>query len=123
MSKDDLLRALCCHAINREHLIDDSEQSIEGRLDRIATVDSDVAVQDLLKHIRIGDETLAFADQLFEPPLCVNFVGMRGAPLDTLGCLNPRESWMNARVISSLYICEQAIHISGRKVVSRGHPG
>ena len=48
MPQHNLFRSLCCLAINSQHLIDDTEQSIKRWLDCIAVVDGDVPVQDLL---------------------------------------------------------------------------
>lgn len=44
-----------CGPIDGKDLIDDMEQSIERRLNRITTVDRNVAVQNLFKHFRAGN--------------------------------------------------------------------
>jgi len=62
---------------NAKHLIDNPEQSVEGRLDGVPTVDGDVPMQDLLQDLGVGDEALAVTDQLFEQSLCVALVGVR----------------------------------------------
>jgi hypothetical protein len=47
------------------------------RLDGVAAIDGDVAMQDLLQHLSIGDEALPLADQPFEQSLCVALVRVR----------------------------------------------
>src|SRR5579859_2184399 len=79
MAEDNLLCPLRSPQINREHLVDNSQDGIESRLDRVATINDYVAMQDLLKDFHIRDETLAFTDQLFQQPLCICFVRMRRA--------------------------------------------
>jgi hypothetical protein len=74
--QNNLFRALCVGLANREYLIDDPEQSVEGRLDCISAIDGDVPVQDLLKYLGIGNQALALADQLFQQLLRVAFVRM-----------------------------------------------
>jgi hypothetical protein len=64
-------------AINRKDLIDDTEQGVERRLDRVTAVDGDVAMQNLLEDLRVRHETLASRDRLFQESLCVGLVGVR----------------------------------------------
>jgi hypothetical protein len=77
MSEDNLFGTLGSGSRNIKHLVDDPEQSVECRLDGVAPVDGDVAMQDLLQHLGIGDEALAVIDQLFEQSLRVALVGVR----------------------------------------------
>ena len=79
MPKDNLFCAFRGGLIYWENLIDYAEQGIECRLNSIAAVDSSVAMQDLLQYLGIGNQSLALADQLFEQPLRVAFVGMVSA--------------------------------------------
>jgi hypothetical protein len=79
MSQDNLLGALGGAPRNVKHLIDDAEQSVEGRLDSVPPVDGDVPMQDLLQDLGVGDQALAVIDQLLEPSLCVALVGVRRA--------------------------------------------
>jgi len=65
----NLLGSLSDGAVNWQGLINDAQQNIERRLDGVAPIDGNVAVQDLLQHLSIGDQPLAFADQLFQPAL------------------------------------------------------
>lgn len=44
------------------------------QLDGTAPIDSDVSLQDLLKHLCIRDQALAVADELFEQALRVGFL-------------------------------------------------
>src|SRR6266481_6313388 len=44
MSHDNFLCALCCGKINGQHLVGNTEQSVERRLDGVPPTDSDVAV-------------------------------------------------------------------------------
>jgi hypothetical protein len=77
--QDNLLRTLDNGAVNREHLIYYTEQSIESWLNCVAAIDCDVSVQDFLQDLGIGDKTLTVGDQFLEQALCVGFVRMRCA--------------------------------------------
>jgi hypothetical protein len=77
MAQDNLFRSLHRDPIDRQHLIDDAKYSIESRLDGVAAFNGNIAVQDLLQDLGIRDETLTFADELFEPSLCVRLMGVR----------------------------------------------
>ncbi len=79
MSQDNLFRALGNRPIDSKHFIDDTEQGVKSRLDGVAAVDRNVAVQDLLKHFSIRNQALAVADQLLEPSLRVALVRVRRA--------------------------------------------
>jgi hypothetical protein len=45
-------------------------------LDRVAAVDGDVSMEDLLRHFSIRDETLILRDEPFQDLLRVSLVGM-----------------------------------------------
>jgi len=77
--KDNLLGTLGNAPINRQHLIDNTEERIKRWLDSIAAVDCNVAMQDLLKHFGVRNQALAVTDQLLEPSLRVALVRMSGA--------------------------------------------
>jgi hypothetical protein len=79
ISQNNLLRTLHHRAINRQHLIYDTEQSVESWLNCVATIDCDIPVQDFLQDLGIGNKTLTIGDQLLEQTLCVSFVRMRCA--------------------------------------------
>jgi hypothetical protein len=77
--QDNLFRALCDRPINRQHLIHYAKQSVERGLDCVATVDSDVTVQDLLENLGVRNQTPALADHFFEQSSRVALVGMGSA--------------------------------------------
>ena len=64
--QNNLLRALHHRAVNCQHLIYHTEQSIESWLNCVAAVDRDVSVEDFLQDLRIGDQALTVGDQLLE---------------------------------------------------------
>ena len=55
MSQDYLLGSLGGGPRNVKHLIDDTEQSVERRLDGVPAVDGDVPMQDLLQDLGVSD--------------------------------------------------------------------
>jgi hypothetical protein len=63
--------------LNREDLIDDSQECIEGRLDRVAAVDGDVPVKDLLERFDVRNETLSFGKAPFQDLLSITLVRVR----------------------------------------------
>ena len=75
VAKDDLLGALDSSSVNWKDFIHYIQKRVEGRLDVVAPIDGDVAVQDLLQYFRVGDQALALADQPFQQPLRVGLVG------------------------------------------------
>ena len=79
MAEDNLLGTLDGGPRDVKHLIDDAQQSVECRLDGISAVNGDVAMQDLLQYLGVGDEALATIDQLLEQALSVALVGVRRA--------------------------------------------
>ena len=58
------------------HRIDDSEQSVERRLNSVLTFDCRVAVQNLLQYLGIGNEAPALSNAAFEQPLGIDLVRM-----------------------------------------------
>src|SRR6267143_45959 len=79
MPHDNFLCALGCGQINGQHLVGNTEQGVERRLDGVPTIDSDVAVQYLLQDLGIRNQALSIANQLFEQSLRVGLVRMRRA--------------------------------------------
>ena len=67
--QNNLLRPLHHRAIYRQHVIDNTEQSVERRLDCASAIDRDISVQDLLQDLGISNQTLTVADQLLEQTL------------------------------------------------------
>lgn len=79
ISQNNLLRTLHHDAVHRQHLIDDTEQSVESWLNCVAAIDCNISVQDFLQDLGIGNQTLTVGDQLLEQTLRVRFVRMRCA--------------------------------------------
>lgn len=77
MAQNNLFRSFHDDLIDRQHQIDNAEQSIERGLNGIRSVDSNVTVQDLLQHLGIGDQALPLANQFLEQPLRIALVGVR----------------------------------------------
>jgi hypothetical protein len=63
--------------LDGEDLIDYSEKSIEGRLDRVAPFDGDVPMQDLLKRFDVCHEPLTLRNATFQDVLGVPLVRVR----------------------------------------------
>jgi hypothetical protein len=76
MSDDDIPSAFDGLEIHSEDLVDDLEQHLETRLDRIASIDGDIAVKNLLQDLGIGDEPSFFGDGTFEKTTSVDLVRM-----------------------------------------------
>ena len=76
VTEDNFLRAFDRRAINRKYLIDDAEQGIECRLNRITAVHCDVTMENFLQNLGVGDQSLSFANEFLDPSLCVNLVRM-----------------------------------------------
>ena len=64
MPEHNLLGSFYYDPVNGQDLINDAQQNIEGRLDGVAAIDGNIAVQDFLEHLSIGDQPLAVSDQL-----------------------------------------------------------
>jgi len=63
---NNFLRASCRDCINRQHLVGNSEQSVERRLNCFPTIYRDIAVQDFLEHFSVGHKTMTVTNQFFE---------------------------------------------------------
>src|SRR6185369_6886008 len=77
VSQDDGLRLLDGPTVNIQHFINNSEDGIEGRLYRVATINSDIAMKDFLQNLGVGDKAFAVCNQAFQKALSVNFVAVR----------------------------------------------
>jgi|SRR5205823_14602801 len=66
MTQDNFLGALGRGPINRKYFVRDSKQRVEPRLDGVATMDRDVAADDLLKYFGIRDQALALTCESFQ---------------------------------------------------------
>jgi hypothetical protein len=62
--------------VHGEDFVDDSQQSVEGRLNRIRSTDGHVTVEDLLQHLGIGDKPLPLGQAPFEESLRVGLAGV-----------------------------------------------
>ena len=69
VGKNNLFRANYNILVHRQYLVDETEQGVEGGLNGIAAINRDIAVQNLLKDLGVGDQTLTLGDQLFQPSL------------------------------------------------------
>src|ERR1035441_7964100 len=76
MRVDEVLGGEHVGLLDCEHLIDDLSQSLERELDPIASIDRDVAVQDLLEDLAAGDQAPSFTGEPLDHRLGVNLVGM-----------------------------------------------
>jgi hypothetical protein len=72
----DLFRALGGGPVYGQHLIGNAKQSVECGLDGITPVYSHIAVKDFLQDLRIRNQALAVANQVFQQPLRVGLVWM-----------------------------------------------
>ena len=79
MTKDNLLRALKDATVNGQDFIDHTEKRIKGRLNGIAAIDGNIAMQYLLEHFGVGDQALAPAEQFFQQSLRIDFMRVRPA--------------------------------------------
>jgi hypothetical protein len=77
--KNDLLCTLDCFIIDRQNLIYDAQERVEGWLNCIPAIDRDVTVKYFLQHFRIRYQSLASSYKLFQRPLGLAFMRMSGA--------------------------------------------
>ncbi len=76
-SKDDLLGPFEVRKFYGEDFVGDAQERVEGGLNRIAPIDGDVSVQDLLERLDVGDETFSFSKTSFQGLLSVPLVSVR----------------------------------------------
>jgi len=62
MAHDNFLCALCCGQINGQHLVGNTKQCGERRLDGVPTIDSNITVQYLLQDLGIRNQALPIAN-------------------------------------------------------------
>jgi len=79
LTQHDPLGSLDNRLIHREYFIDDSQQCIERRLDRIRTMNGRIAVEYFLEHFGVGHQSLSSVHQFLEPAPGIGFVRMGGA--------------------------------------------
>ncbi len=79
VTKDDLLGTLEDGVVDGQYLIDYAKQGIKCRLNGIAAVNRNVAMQDLLQYLGIGNQALALAEEFLDPALRVYLMRVRSA--------------------------------------------
>ena len=77
--EDDRLGAIDSAEIDREHLVDNTEEGIERRLDGIAAVNRHVPMQNFLEHFRVCHQSLAIGDGVLEESLGIPLPSVRAA--------------------------------------------
>ena len=78
-AQHDRLGTLDGLEVDRQDVIDHTENRIERRLDRGTSIDRDIPVKDFLEHLGIRHKTLALRDEPLQGSLGVNLVRVRGA--------------------------------------------
>lgn len=73
----DVLGALQVPIGNREDLVDNTLESVVGRLNGIASLDGNVAMEDFLKYLRARHEALIPCDASLEQTLGVGLMRVR----------------------------------------------
>ena len=76
-TKHDSFRPLEVGQFDGEDFVGDAQERVEGGLDRVAPINRDIPVQDLLKHFDVRDETLSVGKTFFQDLLSVPLVGVR----------------------------------------------
>ena len=76
VAQHDSLGPLDVGKLHSENFIDDTQERIEGGLNRVAPVDGNVTVENLLEHLDVCDEALRVREQLFQSQLRIPLVGM-----------------------------------------------
>jgi hypothetical protein len=76
MADNNVACTLDCLEVDRQNLVNDFEHDLEARLNGIAAIDRDVAVEYLLKDLRVGQETTFLCDRSFEKAPSVDLVRM-----------------------------------------------
>jgi hypothetical protein len=77
VSLDDPLGTLDVGKLHGEDFVGNPQKRVEGGLNRVAPVDGDVAVKNLLEHLDVGDEALSLREEPLQHLLCVPLVGVR----------------------------------------------
>jgi hypothetical protein len=76
ITQQNLLPTLHSGQINRENLLDDSQQGVKRWLNEVAPLDRCIPVQNFLKNLGVGYQPLAFRYQLFEESLGIGLMGV-----------------------------------------------
>jgi hypothetical protein len=76
MSEHDSFRSLEVGQLHGEDLVGDSQERVEGGLDRVTPPDGDVTVEDLLEGLDVGNEAFSFGEASFQYLLRVPLVGV-----------------------------------------------
>lgn len=71
--KYDLFRAVNHRLVDWKYLINDAKQYVEGWLDAVASIYSNVSMQDLLEYFGVRNEALAIRCQLIQQSLSGSF--------------------------------------------------
>ncbi len=79
IGENDVARPQNRFEVDRKDLVDDAQKRLQGRLDRVSPTDGDVAMQDLLQDLGVGDQALTVGDRPLEAALGIDFVRMRRA--------------------------------------------
>ena len=77
--ENDRLGAIDGGEIDREHLVDNTEEGIERRLDGIAAIDRHVPMKNFLDHFRVCHQSLAIGNGVLEDSLGIHFPRVRAA--------------------------------------------
>lgn len=72
----DRLGAFHDRGIDGQDVVHDAEQDVQRRLNGVATIHRDVAVENLLQHLGVGHQAFPFRDELLQQTLTVDLVGM-----------------------------------------------
>ena len=65
-SEDNLLRTLSVTPFDRKYFVDDAENRVERRLNRIAPMDRNVTMDNFLQHLGVRDKALSSDNQSLE---------------------------------------------------------
>jgi len=79
LTQHDPPGSLDCRLIDRKYFIDDSQQSVERRLNRIRPLNRHIAVKYFLQHFRVGHQPFSTVYQFFQPTPGIGFMRMGGA--------------------------------------------
>src|SRR6266581_9224816 len=74
--QDELPSTLDIREPDRNHLVDDTKQDIERRLNRVTSADRNISVEDLLQHLGAGDQSFRRRNGGLNKLLSVRLVGM-----------------------------------------------
>ena len=78
-AEDDLPGAQHVRGSDGEYLIDDAEQRVERWLDRVASLNGHIPMEDLLQDLRVGYEPSSVEHAALQELLRIRFVGVRGS--------------------------------------------